>query len=227
MCGRFTLTTSADELAESFDLPKMPSIEPRYNIAPTQKVAGVLQDAKGAGRGFQWFHWGLIPSWATDPAIGNRMINARAETIIEKPAFRNAFKRRRCLVLADGFYEWRKLAKGKQPVYIRMADAKPFAFAALWEHWNGPGDSAIDSCTLITTTPNERIEPIHDRMPVILAPKNYDRWLDPKNEDVAALQKLLVAYPAKGMTVYPVGKRVNAPTFDDPACIRALEKTGE
>ncbi|MBD2022479.1 SOS response-associated peptidase, partial [Leptolyngbya sp. FACHB-36] len=168
MCGRFSLHVEAAALAEVFQLPEEPSWTPRYNIAPSQAVATIAQTASSAHQ-FRLLRWGLIPSWAKDEAIGNKLINARAETVAEKPSFRAAFKQRRCLILADGFYEWQRLnTKKKQPHYFQRSDAQPFAFAGLWEHWQH-GEAVIDSCTIITTQANELLEPIHDRMPVMLA----------------------------------------------------------
>lgn len=223
MCGRFTLTTPADVLAEVFELAETPPLSPRYNIAPTQAVAAVRAEA-GARR-CDLLHWGLIPFWADDPAIGNRMINARADGVASKPSFRAAFKKRRCLVLADGFYEWQKVpgSRQKQPFYIHLRDHHPFAFAGLWEHWEGGDGSAVDSCTIITTNPNELMEPIHDRMPVILPASSYDTWLDPDCQNAPALNQLLLPFPAKEMQAYPISKKVNKPTYDAPDCIEPTE----
>ncbi|HBY94887.1 MAG: SOS response-associated peptidase [Ardenticatenaceae bacterium] len=224
MCGRFTLTTSVETLVESFELSAAPpELPPRYNIAPTQPVAAVLGDDEEQRR-LALLRWGLIPAWAKDPGIGNRMINARAETVAEKPAYRAAFQRRRCLVVADGFYEWQRLERGKRPIYIRMADGQPFAFAGLWEHWQGPDGSPIDSCTILTTTPNEIMYPIHNRMPVILLPEAYDLWLDPSVQAAGPLLPLLRPYPAEAMTAFPVSPLVNNPANDDPRCIVPLDE---
>ena len=220
MCGRFTLTVDPDELLETFPWVTLPSqpLTPRYNIAPTQPVAVVANNGQNR---IELFRWGLIPAWAKDPAIGNRMINARAETLPEKPAFRSAFKKRRCLILANGFYEWRKepSGQGKTPMYIRLKSRAPFAFAGLWEAWRAPDDKTILSCVIITTTPNSLIEKIHDRMPVILKPDAYERWLDPAESEPFALLDVLKPYPASHMTAYAVSKRVNKPDVDSPECI--------
>jgi putative SOS response-associated peptidase YedK len=219
MCGRFTLTTNQEKLAESFTEFEVPEqLSPRYNIAPSQPVAVVANNSQNK---VEFFQWGLIPAWAKDPSIGNRMINARAETLAEKPSFKNAYKRRRCLVLADGFYEWRKEpnSKAKTPMYIRLADDEPFAFAGLWESWHGPDDSLILSCTIITTTPNEFMAKIHNRMPVILPREVYARWLDPADHSPDQLNALLKPYPAEQMTAYPVSRVVNNPQNDAPDCI--------
>jgi putative SOS response-associated peptidase YedK len=222
MCGRFTLTDPDQDLVEQFQLSGIPNLQPRYNIAPTQPVAAVRRDAESMAREMVLFYWGLIPFWAKDPSIGARMINARAETAADKPAFRAAFKRRRCLVVADGFYEWQKQDGGKQPFFIFMRDQRPFAFAGLWEHWEGADGSAIESCTLLTTQPNELVKPLHNRMPVILAPDDYELWLDVDVQDIARLQPLLRPFPAARMDAYAVSRRVNRPENDDPAVIEPL-----
>ena len=225
MCGRFTLTTPIETLVESFGIETAAEgISPRYNIAPTQPVATVLDE--GEGRRLALLRWGLIPGWAKDPSIGNRMINARAETVAEKPAFRAAFQRRRCLVLSDGFYEWQKVEQGKRPMYIRMKDGLPFAFAGLWERWRSPNGSTVDSCTILTTDPNELMRPIHNRMPVILPPEAYELWLDPAVQTPGPLLQLLRAYPVEEMEAYPVSPRVNNPANDDPLCIEPVTQTG-
>ncbi len=222
MCGRFSQSKSSEAIAQAFEVANVPFLTPRYNIAPTQLVATVLQkdDTK---RQFQMLHWGLIPSWAKDPKIGARMINARAETVAEKPAFRAAFRQRRCLVLADGFYEWQQQEKQKHPFYFRMSDDYPFAFAGLWEHWEGQDGKVIESCTILTTEANKLVCPIHDRMPVILAPQDYDLWLAPKVQKSELLQHLLCPYPVEDMTVYPVGMQVNNPSNDHLECTRNVE----
>jgi putative SOS response-associated peptidase YedK len=221
MCGRFTLTVDPSDLQEAFPgfaPPAGSTATPRYNIAPTQSVAAVANNGQ---KQIEFFRWGLIPSWAKDPAIGSRMINARAETLAEKPSFRTAFKRRRCLILADGFYEWRKNpgGKAKTPMYIRLKSGEPFAFAGLWEVWHSPDDKTILSCTIITTTPNALMEKIHDRMPVILKPEAYDRWLDPAEQPPDQLSVLLKPYPASYLTAYAVSTLVNKPGYDTPELI--------
>lgn len=220
MCGRFTLRSPASVLAEQFAVFEMPPFTPRFNIAPSQPVLIVrlAPQQPEPEREAVWLRWGLIPSWAKDPAIGNRMINARAETVAEKPAFRAALRRRRCLVAADGFYEWQRRGKQKQPHFIRMRDDRPFGFAGLWEAWEGPDHSDIQSCTLLTTEPNELIRPIHDRMPVIVAAKNYQQWLDPAIQP-AELSGMLCPYPSDQMTADPVSTLVNNPANDAPNCI--------
>jgi len=219
MCGRYTLRTPVDTLAERFEIDDMPSsIAASYNVAPTQGVATVLlEDGK---RKLEMLQWGLIPSWADDPSVSNKLINARAETVAEKRSFRKAFRNHRCLVLADGFYEWQKTANGKQPYYIRMEDDSPFAFAGLWEGWqNG---SEIRSATIITTDANDVVAPIHNRMPVILHPEDYELWLDPDFDEKEPLTTLLKPYPAEAMEAYPVSRRVNSPSNNEPGCIESV-----
>ena len=226
MCGRFTLRTPIKAVARAFDLA--PNVlerdgnwRPRFNVAPSQEIAAIRRDAKGSARQVAWLQWGLIPSWADVPTTGYRMINARAETVATRRAFRDAFRRRRCLVPADGFYEWKHGAKPKQPYYIRLEDDRPFAFAGLWECWHR-GNVEIQSCTIITTEANELVAELHDRMPLILDPHDYDAWLDPGAEDARRLEPLLAPYPAERMTAYPVSMAVNSPRHDGPACIEKL-----
>ena len=221
MCGRYTLTLSGDALAEAFDLAEVPELSPRYNVAPTQEVATLRQDAPGTAPGLTLMRWGLIPRWAKDKSIGNRMINARSETVAEKPAYRGPFKRQRCLILADGFYEWMKMPDGKQPFHIRLHDGEPFAIAGLWDRWKGE-DGTIESCTLLTTSPNPLVGDIHNRMPVILPREHYGTWLDPSESDRERLERLLVAYPAEAMEARPVSRLVNSPANDSPACLEAV-----
>ncbi len=219
MCGRFTLTASAEALQELFPLFDWSVLPPRYNIAPTQKIVAVRRDEKSGQPQLALLRWGLIPSWADDPKIGYRLINARAETAASKATFRSAFKQRHCLVLADGFFEWQKTGAAKQPYYLRLKDGQPFAFAGLWEHWH-KDDQAIDSCTILTTEANDLVRPVHDRMPVILDRGRFDRWLDAAaNGD---WQALLQPFPSEAMTAYPVNSRVNNVRHDDPTCIAAV-----
>ena len=227
MCGRFTLTDPNVDLAVQFNLPEIPDMQPRYNIAPTQPVAAVRATRDGSARELVMLQWGLIPFWAKDPTIGARMINARSETAAEKPSFRAAFRRRRCLIVADGFYEWQKQNGAKQPFFIHLRDARPFAFAGLWEHWEGPDDSIIESCTLLTCNPNDFLRTVHNRMPVILDPGDYDLWLDQQVQDPERLQPLLRPYPAREMEVYPVSRFVNKPANDSPQCIEPLPDAGD
>ena len=226
MCGRFTLRTSPADLTQIFRLLEEPLWLPRFNIAPTQSV-GVVRESDDGGREFALLRWGLIPSWAKDPAIGSRMINARAETVATKPSFRAAFKRRRCLIPADGFYEWKKTdGKNKQPYLIGMEKDEPFAFAGLWEHWQSADGSEVQSCTIITTSANDLLAELHDRMPVILDEDDYDRWLDPRQEDKEQLQSLLVPLVSDRLRFYPVRTLVNSPKNDVPDCVEPAGEQG-
>lgn len=209
MCGRFTLRTPAERLAEEFSVEEFPSVEARYNIAPTQAILGISQ-ADG-GRQVKQFRWGLVPSWAKDSSMGGKLINARSETVQEKPAFRNAFKRRRCLIPADGFYEWQRRDGYSQPYYFKMSDERPFAFAGLWERWGGPDGEVLESCAILTTEANEVLRPIHDRMPVILSAEDYGPWLDDDLRKMDLVKELLRPYPATEMRAYPVSRSVNSP----------------
>ncbi|MDZ8055827.1 MAG: SOS response-associated peptidase [Aulosira sp. ZfuVER01] len=224
MCGRFTLNQTAAALAQAFDVEAVPDLAAQYNIAPTQMVATVIHKPESHKREFQQLRWGLIPSWAKDPGIGAKLINARAETVAEKPSFRSAFKHRRCLVLADGFYEWQRQQHKKQPFYFRFQNGQPFAFAGLWEKWQSPEGEEITSCTILTTAANEVLQPIHDRMPVILAPSDYNLWLDPQEQKPEVLQELLHPYPAAAMTSYPVSTLVNKPQHNTPECIMPISE---
>ena len=220
MCGRYTRTADLTTIARRFGVPtameEITPSRPRYNIAPTQAVIVVGDDGQ---RYLTQMHWGLIPSWAKDPAIGNRMINARAETLSVKPAFRVALRKRRCLVVADGFYEWQQRGRGKQPVYIVLKNREPFGFAGLWDTWTSPEGQEIRSCTIVTTEGNELLKPIHDRMPVILTRDAEGHWLDPAIQEPATLLPLLKPYPADKMEAYPVSRLVNSPQNDTPDCI--------
>jgi len=226
MCGRFTLTTPAQQLASLFDF-----LEPRgddgggmfsrFNIAPTQDVAAVRDPGDGTKPAIVALRWGLVPSWADDPKIGNRLINARAETVTEKPSFRDSFRSRRCLILADGFFEWKTADRVKQPFYIRRADRAPLAFAGVWDRWTA-GPAPIESCTILTTTANELLAPMHQRMPVLLDAEHFREWLDPRNKQTDRLKELLRTYPAEKMQATRVGPGVNDARFDDPSCVRPL-----
>ena len=224
MCGRFTLRAPASVVAEQFALFEVPPFTPRFNIAPTQPVAVVRCSPGRAGpeRELVWLRWGLIPSWAKDPAIGNRMINARAESVADKPAFRAALRRRRCLILADGFYEWQRRGRSKQPYYFRLKGGGLFAFAGLWEHWQSPGGEEIQSCTMLTTTANDLCRTVHVRMPLILKPESYDPWLDPAVQTSKPLAPLMVPFPENLMECHPVSTRVNNPANDGPENVEPL-----
>ena len=221
MCGRFTLRASPVDLSHLFDLAEVPPLEPRYNIAPTQTVFALRADAAGKRETAQ-LRWGLVPAWAKDTKIGYKLINARSDSAATKPSFRNAFKKRRCLIATSGFYEWKKTgAKTKQPYYVHCADGAPFAFAGLWEAWQGD-EKPIESCTILTTDANDLMAPIHNRMPVILDAKDFDRWLDPAVQDPAKLQPLLVPYSGSDMTAYPISTFVNSPRNQGPQCIEPV-----
>jgi len=218
MCGRYTLTVNAEQLAEAFHLPvnEFKSLSPRYNIAPSQPVPILVQQQKLT---LDIALWGLIPSWAKDPSIGARMINARRESLKEKPSFRGLLRNQRCLVLADGFYEWQKVRGEKVPHYIHLKSKEPFGFAGLWSHWMSPDGSEIHSCTIITGPPNDLIAPIHNRMPMILNRESGRRWLDPTVNRPDDLLSLLDVYPAREMNAYPVSRLVNQPENDSPECL--------
>ncbi len=218
MCGRFALKAPPRTIQEHFHLAETLALSPRFNIAPSQAVAAVRHLPGKNLRQLDMLHWGLIPFWAKDIKIGYKMINARAETLVQKPSFRSAFKKRRCLVAADGFYEWLHTGKVKQPFYVQLKNKTVFGFAGLWESWHSPDGSVIESCTIITTSPNELIREIHDRMPVILQPDQYETWLhSPGSEH--SLHNLLQPYPADEMEMYPVSSLVNSPQNDTPECL--------
>jgi putative SOS response-associated peptidase YedK len=210
------LHKSSAELRQRFGLLSVPPLAQRFNISPTQQVATVRP--AGQGRELALLRWGLVPSWADDLSIGYKLINARAETVADKPSFRLALRSRRCLVLADGFFEWAKAGGKKQPYYFRLREGKPFAFAGLWERWTKGGEP-VESCTIVTTGANELVRPVHERMPVILPPESYGAWLDPEVQDRERLLPLLRPYPTEGMVAGPVSTRVNSPRNDDPGCI--------
>ena len=227
MCGRFTNRFSWKELHERLGLVGTPlNLRPRYNVAPSQDVA--VARATEGGRILSMLRWGLIPSWAKDPAIGHKLINARSETVAEKPSFRSAFRHRRCLIPADGFYEWQRRGGTRQPWLFGLRDGAPLAFAGLWERWTvpeggaltgtlaerSPGD-AVETCTILTAAANETVAPVHGRMPVILPPYSWDAWL--MGEDVP-----LAPYPAGDMTAHPVSTHVNRPANDDPRCVESI-----
>ena len=216
MCGRFTIRSSPQKVAEVFGLSELPLFEPRYNVAPTQQVPAVrLQDDR---RQLGFLRWGLIPGWADDPKIGSRMINACADTVAEKPSYRQPLAQRRCLIVADGFYEWRSVDGKKQPYFIRLRDERPFGFAGLWERWSR-GEQPIESCTIVTTEANAALAGLHDRMPVILDPRDFDLWLDPAVQEAERLTPLLRPYAGDDLRVSPVSTRVNSPTHEGPQCL--------
>ncbi len=223
MCGRYTITRPAD-LVQELGVETGQELAPRYNVAPTQDLPVVRAGTEGGpGRELAVMRWGLVPSWAKDPKIGNRMINARSETAAEKPSFRSAMRRRRCLVLADGFYEWAKEGGAKQPYFIHLAGHRPFVFAGLWERWT-KGDEPIESFTILTTAANDKVRPLHDRMPVILPRDGHDLWLDPKVGDRDRLQPLLKPYANEEIELFPVSRMVNNPRNDVPQCVEPLKR---
>ncbi|MFO1426627.1 MAG: SOS response-associated peptidase [Steroidobacteraceae bacterium] len=223
MCGRFAFFSAHEAVLRLFDLPPgTPAIEPRWNIAPTQYVPVVRTDHEGARR-LAMLYWGLVPHWAKEKAIGARMINARAETLAEKPSFRTAYRRRRCLVIASGYYEWQALPAGKQPWFIRRAGGEPFAMAGLWESWiEKEGEPPLESCAIVTTEAAGRLAQLHHRVPVILPPEACAPWLDPRLTDTAPLAPLLVA-PAEGvMEPVPVSRRVNNARNEGPELVEPI-----
>jgi len=217
VCGRYVLTSPSEAIAAHFRLADVPAYPPRYNIAPTQ-TALVIRETPEGGREAVGLRWGLIPFWAKEPSIGSRLINARAEGLVDKPAFRAAFRRRRCLVPADGFFEWRALAgRRKQPYYVRLASGEPFAMAGLWEQWRPPEGDPIATFTIVTTAANEALRALHDRMPVIVAPADYDEWLSSPNPSA-----LLGPWAGAAFEVAPIGTRVNDVRNDDPGVLQPL-----
>ncbi len=225
MCGRYELHSQPAAIALTFGLSHPPPWHARYNIAPMTEVPVVRVNAAGE-RELVRMRWGLVPRWAKDPSIGAKMINARGETIAEKPSFRTAYRRHRCLLPADGFYEWAQLGTAphprKQPVHIGMKDGTPFGLAGVFERWLSAEGQLLDSCTIVTTSANELLRPMHDRMPVIVAPEDYARWLDPANADPG---DLIAPFPSAAMAYYPVSTRVNNVRHDDPALIEPIEPT--
>jgi len=222
MCGRVTIQTPALALAREFALTGIRTAleRPRYNLAPTQLMPVVINDGT---RMLDAYRWGLIPSWAKEASIANKLINARGETVAEKPSFRSALKRRRCLVLVDGWYEWKQSTKPKTPFYFHRKDGLPMAFAGLWEEWTAPDTGEVlRTCTLITTGPNALMAPIHDRMPVILSPEARERWLDPEPLEASVLQPLLVPNEDEPLEAWEVARVVNSPTNDVAACVERV-----
>ena len=220
MCGRYTVTATPDELRALLGYPEQPNFPPRFNIAPTQPIAIVrLMDGK---RQFALVRWGLLPSWVKDPKAFTLLINARGETAAEKPAFRAAMKRRRCLIPADGFYEWQAVGGRKQPFYVRAKSGTPFAFAGLWETWTGPNGEELETAAIVTTRANRTLSPIHDRMPVVVPPEAFDLWLDGAKVDATTASALIAPAPENFFEAYPVSTHVNRVANDDPKLIEAL-----
>jgi len=221
MCGRYTMHHTPQQVEMRFGITTAQATPTeRYNIAPAQAVPVVVEG--DGGRILDAMQWGLIPSWAKEPGIGNKMINARAETLPEKPAFRTALSRRRCLIPADGFYEWKKEGGRRQPMHIRRKDGELFAFAGLWEEWKQPDGTPLHTCTIITTSPNALMQSIHDRMPAILLPEEEEAWLQSALHKPAEVIGLLHPYPAELLEAYPVDRRVNIPAIEDPALLNSL-----
>ncbi|MBJ6723992.1 SOS response-associated peptidase [Geomesophilobacter sediminis] len=217
MCGRFALTLPPELLMELFGLASLPSVAPRYNIAPTQAVA-IIRKIDG-GRKLELVRWGLVPHWAKDLSIGAKLINARSETLATKASFREAFRSRRCVIPADGFYEWMTEGKKKVPWFICRKDRQPVLFAGLWDRWVGPEQMVVESCTIVTTEANQTVRPLHDRMPVILGPEQAELWLSPDPASMESLSQLLVPAPEELLTSYQVNPLVNSAGHDDPACL--------
>lgn len=222
MCGRFARISSVDTFAALFSAPPAPALAPAYNVAPTHDLL-LARNAADGGRELVTLHWGLVPHWSKGPDPKYSMINARADSVATKPAYRDAFKRRRCLIAADGFYEWQRTSRNKQPYFVRLRGGQPFAFAGLWDHWEAEGQAPIDSCTIITCDANALVAPIHERMPVILPPRLYAAWLDPQQSTPWKLSALLKPYPDTLMEAYPVGLAVNNPRNDSAALIQPVE----
>lgn len=220
MCGRFTFAISPELLAEIFGVTILGDYSPRYNIAPTQQVLTIR--GTEAGNRAAFMRWGLIPSWAREHSIGSRMINARCESVHEKPAFRTAIRYRRGIISANGFFEWKEEGGKKQPLYVRMKDGAIMSFAGIWDHWKSPDGETLATCSILTTASNRLIQPLDDRMPVILHPEEYDLWLDREVTDPERLKSLYQPYPADLMERYPVSPLVNNPRNDSPACIEPL-----
>ena len=225
MCGRYRLTAKERWLSDYFNLdPEDVDWVARWNVAPTQEVATIRQDRKEPKRQFALMRWGLIPYWAKDASVGNKAVNAVSETAAEKPLFRDAMRRRRCLIPADGFYEWKKIGpKKKQPYNIGLADDGLFAFAGLWDRWKDPSEKTVESCTILTTEANALLKDIHDRMPVILRPDDYDLWLDPGITNPERVIDLLKPFDAKQMRAYPVSTIVNSVENDGPGCAQECD----
>ena len=224
MCGRYRLSRRKEVLAEHFGVDDSDlDWEPRYNIAPTQPVPVVRSAGAGSKARISLMRWGLIPSWAGDAGIGARTINARAETAESKPSFRDPLRKQRCLIPADGFYEWQRAGKQKQPFCFEVGEGAVFAFAGLWDRWRGPSGEWVESCTILTTTPNQLLADVHDRMPAILAPRQYERWLDPAMQDAGRALALIEPFEAAQMHRYAVSTLVNRVTEDGPGCSARVE----
>jgi len=223
VCGRFSLFAQPEVLAEAFDLQAVPSLQPRYNIVPGESIAAVGRASEDAGPALARLRWGLLPFWVDDPdSFRATLINARAETVDEKPSFRESFRRRRCVIPASGFFEWKPSREGKQPYFVRPRGEEVFGMAGLWDRWEGEGEEAVNSCAIITTEANDALAAIHERMPVILSRGEYEPWLDPGLRDAGSLRGMLDPWPAGKTEAYRVDARVNDPSRDDPSCVEPL-----
>ncbi|MBV9470355.1 MAG: SOS response-associated peptidase [Abitibacteriaceae bacterium] len=228
MCGRYTLHHSTQEVAERFGVEQaLLSLKPRYNVAPSQQVPVITQEREFGLRYLEGYQWGLVPFWAKDASVGQRLINARAETADERPAFKWAIGRRRCIIPADGFYEWKREEKERIPVYFSRPEGELFGLAGLWEEWKRPDGSVLHSCAIMTTVANGLVDPVCTRMPVILRPQDEAAWLDPRNQNVPELMRLLRPYPEDEMEAWLVSQHVNSPFFDDPSCAEPIKDRQE
>jgi putative SOS response-associated peptidase YedK len=225
MCGRATLSTPPEDLAEVFGLDEVPLLTPHYNLAPSQDMAVIRTLPGRTGRRIELLRWGLVPWWADDPKIGNRMINARGDTVLEARAFREAVRQRRCLVVVDGFFEWKKEGRRRHPYLVRRADGRPFALAGLWDKWRPKGapreTPRLETCTIVTVDPQAEIAPLHDRMPLVLPEAEWEAWLNPARTDPQEIAPLLARHDVP-LLVFPVSERVNSPANDDPSCIERV-----
>jgi len=222
VCGRFTLSAEPTAIADHFDLDEAPELRARFNVAPGQSIATIFLSGEDRRTILCWRRWGLVPSWAKDQKIGSRLINARAETVSEKPSFRTALRRRRCLVPADGFYEWAGTRGSKQPYFIGLDGRAPFAFAGLWERWTDPEGEALESCTLLTTEATEHLSGLHGRMPVIVDPNDYGLWMDPEVQEPDLVSPVIDRNLGGALEFYPVSAHVNDVRHDDPRCLEAI-----
>jgi putative SOS response-associated peptidase YedK len=222
MCGRYTLSTPTELLSDLYKLESAIAVSPRFNIAPTQEAPVMRMDSTDQARKLDLLKWGLVPFWAKEPSIGNRMINARAETVAEKPAYRVSFRRKRCLIPADGFYEWQATGGPKQPFFFHRRDGHPLAMAGLWDRWDKGDHPPLETFTILTTSANEVVAPVHKRMPVILEEPVFDRWLDPEREHIESLSELLVPAPPEILVTFPVSTYVNNPANEGPQCVEPI-----
>ncbi len=225
MCGRYFLHATADRLTELFGEMPMPLLEPRYNIAPTQPIP-IVREAAAGRREMVLVRWGLVPGWSKGPDHRFSMINARVETVAQKPAYRNAFRYRRCLIPADGFYEWRPAAAGKQPHLLRARDGRPLALAGIWEHWQDANGNELESCAILVGEADSQVRPVHERMPLIVAPESFGRWLDTHSQTPQPLEALLAAQQPPELEIYPVGRAVNDPHNDTAGLLERVSGDG-